>query len=137
MNPLGTMKTVLLVMIVLCLTSCRAADSDRGCRARINHIVLMKLEDPDAADDLILDCRSRLETIPTVKGSFTGRHGDFGRAAVDSDYDVGFFVSFDSKDDYMRYLAHPEHVQVVRKWKPRCEWMRIHDVVDETAEATN
>ncbi len=131
------MKILVLIMIVLFQVSCRAGGSDNGCRARINHIVLIKLEDPDAVDDLILDCRTRLETIPTVKGSFTGRHGDFGRSGVDSDYDVGFFVSFDSRDDYMEYLEHPEHVQVVKEWRPRCEWMRIHDVVDETVEATN
>lgn len=98
---------------------------------RINHVVLMKLKDPAEAGALIRECRERLATIPCVESAFTGRHGDFGRSNIDGEYDVGFFVAFDTREDYMEYVDHPEHTSLVKRWKPRFEWIRIHDVVDE------
>ena len=51
-----------------------------------------------------------------------------GRGNIDSDYDVGFYVGFDRREDYQGYLDHPDHVAVVQKWRPRWEWIRIYDV---------
>ena len=137
MNMVKTVGISVLLLILLWLTSCRAGDPKPSRTGHINHIVLMKLKDPTQATALMDDCRGRLETIPSVQGAFTGRHGDFGRSGVDGVYDVGFFVSFDTKEQYMEYLQHPDHVGLVGEWKPRFEWIRIHDIVDETTENTN
>jgi len=126
-----------LVLILLGPGACHSGDSPPRQTAHINHIVFMKLKDPSQASLLMADCRSRLESIPSVRGAFTGQHGDFGRNGVDDEYDVGFFVSFDTREQYMAYLQHPEHLGLVEEWKPRFEWIRIHDVVDETAEDSN
>ena len=126
-----------LLFILLGPAACRSQDGTPRRISRINHIVLIKLQDPGRTEALVIDCRNRLERIPTVAGAFTGRHGEFGRSGVDDDYDVGFFVSFETDADYRAYLEHPEHVAVVTEWKPEFEWIRIHDVVDETAAPSN
>jgi len=130
-------RVPVLVLILLGLGACHSSESPPRQTAHINHIVFMKLKDPGQAPALMADCRSRLETIPSVQGVFTGQHGDFGRNGVDDEYDVGFFVSFDTRAQYMDYLQHPDHVGLVKEWKPRFEWIRIHDVVDETAGNSN
>ena len=137
MNMVKTTGISVLLLILLWLTSCRTGDQKPSCTGRINHVVLMKLKDPTQAPALMDDCRGRLETIPSVQGAFTGQHGDFGRTGVDDVYDVGFFVSFDTKEQYMEYLQHPDHIGLVEEWRPRFEWIRIHDIVDETVENTN
>ncbi len=35
-------------------------------------------------------------------------------------------------EDYDRYLSHGNHQSIVHKWGSRLEWVRIHDVLDET-----
>ncbi|MEE2908740.1 MAG: Dabb family protein [Planctomycetota bacterium] len=100
--------------------------------ARINHIVFFKLKDPGDTTELIRDCDRDLADIPGVTSYYCGQHGDFGRKNVQTDYDVGFYVGFESDEAYQAYLADPNHVAIVGKWKPRWEWIRIYDVVDNT-----
>ena len=100
--------------------------------ARINHVVFFKLKAAQDVDALIQDCDRDLSSIPGVASYFCGQHGDFGRPMVDSDYDVGFYVGFDSDEAYEAYLEHPNHVDLVTKWKPRWSWIRIYDVLDDT-----
>lgn len=133
MKRYSIIGTILPIFILLGPVGCRAHDETPRRISRINHVVLIKLVDPDLIPDLESDCRSRLERIPTVTGAFTGRHGDFGRTGIDDGYDVGFFVSFDTDEAYRAYLEHPDHVEFVTEWRPKLEWIRIHDVVDETA----
>ena len=98
----------------------------------INHVVFFKLEDPKDSVELIRDCDEDLSTIPGVTSYYCGEHGEFGRQNVNSDYDVGFYVGFDSEEAYRAYLDDPAHIAVVQKWKPRWQWIQIYDVVDKT-----
>lgn len=100
--------------------------------ARINHVVFFKLRDPGQAAALIADCDRLLPTIPGVAAYYCGRHHEVGRATIDSDYDVGAFVGFDSDADYAAYVEHARHVELVTTWRPRLEWLRVYDVLDET-----
>lgn len=100
--------------------------------ALINHVVFFDLKDPADAPALIRDCDRRLATIPGVSSYFCGRHVDTGRATVDSDYDVGFYVGFESREDYAAYVEHPAHVALVNEWRPRFESIVVRDVLDET-----
>lgn len=100
--------------------------------ARINHVVLIKLQDGAGQPALQHDCDRLLPDIPGVQSYWCGQHGDFGRTGVDGDYDVALCVGFDRAEDYSAYLVHPDHLELVGTWKPRMEWIRIHDVVDET-----
>jgi len=99
--------------------------------ARLNHLVFFKLKDSAQADELIADCDRLLATIPGVVSYFAGTHLDTGRGdRVDGNYDVGFYVGFDDEQAYAAYVDHPSHIAAVNKWRPRWEWIRIHDVID-------
>ena len=128
---LGWMRKTLDILILFgllgAITGCAP---DRP--ARINHVVLFKLQEPAEAGELIADCDRELAVIPGVTSYFCGPPGDFGRDIVDSNYDVGFYVGFDTDEAYEAYLVDPRHVETVNKWKPRWEWIRIYDVMDET-----
>lgn len=100
--------------------------------ARINHVVFFKLQAGWDADELIYDCDRDLARLAGVESYYCGRHGEYGRDIVDSDYDVGFYVGFNSDEAYQAYLDDPKHLELVKKWKPRWEWIRIYDVVDDT-----
>lgn len=101
--------------------------------ARINHLAFFKLKNPADAAELIADCDAQLGTLPMVTMYYCGQHMDTGRGErVDSNFDVGFFVGFESTDDYADYVEHPNHQALVAKWQPRWEWIRVQDVLDET-----
>jgi len=100
--------------------------------APINHIVFFNLKNPADADELIADCDRLLATAPGVVSYFAGKRLDTGRANVETDFEVGFYIGFQTQADYAAFVNHPDHVAAVKKWKPRCEWIRIHDVVDDT-----
>ena len=96
----------------------------------INHVVFIKLENPGESGLLMDDCDRLLPNIPGVRGYWCGQHGEYGRATVDKDYDVGLYVGFDSEEDYATYVDHAKHVELVERWKPKFEWIRVHDVVN-------
>ena len=95
----------------------------------INHVVFFDLKDQAEADELVQDC-FRLFVIEGVSSGYVGKHYDIGRESVLRDYDVGFFVAFQTEADYHNYLTHPLHVELVESWKPRWESIRIYDVGD-------
>ncbi len=115
-----------------CGTRCCGIAAAPSRPARINHIVFFKLKDSGDTGELIADCDERLSIIPGVVSYYCGTHLDAGRSNVDGDYDVGFYVGFANEDDYRGYVNHPNHIALVEKWKPRWEWIRVHDVLDET-----
>lgn len=129
---LAAMMALVLLAGVLGGCAARPARVTEPVRpATINHFVVFKLENPDAASDLIADCDRLLTEIPGVVSYFAGRHHDAGRETVYRDYDVGMYVGFNSDDAYARYVDHPNHVQLVSKWRPRLEWLRVYDVHDD------
>ncbi|MCL4742074.1 MAG: Dabb family protein [Phycisphaerales bacterium] len=100
--------------------------------AVINHVVFFKLKDGADADRLVDDCDRRLARIPGITSYFCGKHVDTGRPTVETDYDVAFYVGFDTLKDYAAYVDHPLHVAVVAEWRSRFEWIKVYDVHDET-----
>lgn len=125
---------VVLTCAVL-LTGCASGSSDLPPRpALINHPVFFTLKNPADAEELIADCNERLARIPGIVSYYCGRHFETGRATVSDDYTVGLFVGFDSAEDYEAYVAHPEHVALVQKWRPRTYILRVHDILDESRD---
>ena len=47
------------------------------------------------------------------------------------EYDF-LLIWFASAKDYAAYLAHPNHVALVEKWKPRLTMLEVYDVIDES-----
>lgn len=127
----------LLLVIALLMSGCACktcglADGRPPRPARINHLAFFKLKNPADAGELIADCDAHLARIPGIVSYYAGTHMDVGRTNIDGNYDVGFFVGFETEEAYREYVHHPSHVMVVEKWKPRWEWIRVHDVLDET-----
>jgi len=128
----------LLAPAAACAIALAAAALPAGCAstpprpARINHVVFFTLANPADADALIRECDERLATIPGITSYYCGPPLDTGRETVLADYDVGFYVGFDSLDDYENYIEHPQHQAMVADWRPRLESLHVRDVVDET-----
>jgi hypothetical protein len=133
-------RAVMCVVVAATLSSLMIGCASNGSQrvapprpARINHIAFFKLHHPEHAAELIADCDTHLANIPGVVSYVGGTHLDTGRgAAVDGDYDVGFYVGFMTEEALANYVKHPQHVAMVEKWRPRWQWIRVIDVVDET-----
>ena len=99
--------------------------------AAIHHIVVIDLEDPADADEMLADSDAMLGAIPSVVSYFAGRHHETGRDHIFSDYDIALYVGFDSDAGYAEYVDHPLHLRFVEHWEPRVDSMRIYDVFDD------
>lgn len=77
-------------------------------------------------------CDRLLSNIPGVTSYWGGTPGEFGRSNVDSDYDVALCIGFNTDQAYAEYLVDPAHLELVSRWKPQFEWIRIHDVLSAT-----
>ncbi len=123
------MRILVFLLVVIGLIGC----AQRAPRpAKINHVVFIKLQDPSETETLIRDCDERLGRIPSVHLYSCGTHYDIGRDGINSDYDVGLYVGFNTEEEYRFYLDHPDHVGIVTDWRPKFEWIQIYDIGDET-----
>lgn len=124
--------TVLLIASTLLFVGCGDRKPNTFQRAAVNHVVMFGLHHPEDRQELIEDCDVKLSTMGGVVSYWRGEPGDFGRLTVDDDYDVCLYVGFESDDSYRQYLEHPDHVELVQKWRSRWRWIRVHDVVDKS-----
>jgi hypothetical protein len=96
------------------------------------HVVLFDLA-PDAtpadAQALADDSRRLLPGIPGVEAVWTGPKALDDRDAHVKDYDVALCVRLKSLADLRAYASHPQHQELVAKWKARATW-RIVDFYD-------
>ncbi len=122
------------VMCVI-VTALGCAGARRGTPTRpglIGHPVFFQLVDAGDAAELIGDCDALIPVIPGVVSYSCGERFESGRSGVDRDFDVGLYVGFGSAADYASYVAHPNHVLLVEKWRPRLRGLLVRDVIDET-----
>ena len=109
-----------------CSTSHHPVDT-----GRINHIVLITLNEASHSEALMADCDRMLATIPSVTAYACGPHVETGRTkAVNDQYTLGLLVSFDDMTGYMAYLEHPGHLALLEKWKPEFSELTIYDFGD-------
>ena len=111
-----------------------------GCAPKpiLQHVVLIDLKDDTGTAALVADCDRLLPQIPSVAMYWCGTPAiapEFNRPGVDAQYDVALCVGFHSADDYKAYLAHKDHLELVKAWKPHMSWIKIHDVHIETWES--
>ena len=131
MSPRKILVACVLAAL-LALPGCAAARPGPPRPARINHIVFFKLKEPAEAQELLRDCDRLLATVPGIVAGYAGTHLEPARPGSDSDYDVGFYAGFMTEEAYRAYEAHPAHAEAVAKWGPRLQWLRVHDIFDET-----
>ncbi len=114
---------------------CLSVGSLVGCSSNpagpsISHVVLISLQDQSEAEALLADCDRLLVPIPSVTTYAAGDHIDTGRGTVQSDYDVGLVIGFDSPEGYATYVDHPRHVELVETWGPKFSSIRVYDIHD-------
>ena len=100
--------------------------------APVVHVVLFDLAaDATAAEIQALadDSRRLLPGIPGVEAVWTGPKALDDREAHVKDYDVALCVRLKSLQDLKPYAAHPQHQELVAKWKGRATW-RVVDFFD-------
>ena len=136
-------KIIMLIALSMCMSGCWGAKYPSGSAtklaiedpasppAKIGHIVFVTLKDPSHADALRRDADYMLGNIPSVTTYACGSHLDTGRSTVLNDYTIAIYLGFDSESGLAEYVAHPQHVEFVEKWKPRLESLRVYDMLDE------
>ena len=67
--------------------------------------------------------------IPGVEAVWVGPKGLDDRPLHIKDYDVALCVRLKSLADLKTYAAHPQHQELVAKWKTRATW-RVADFYD-------
>ena len=124
-----------LPTMALCLSA--AAGAALAVRAQppaapVVHVVLFDLTGPDSAADertIAEDSRRLLAGIPGVESVWVGPKALDDREAHVKDYDVALSVRLHSLEDLKAYAAHPQHRELVEKWKGRATW-RVIDFYD-------
>jgi hypothetical protein len=100
--------------------------------APLVHVVLFDLAadaTPAEVQALADDSRRLLPGIPGVEAVWTGPKAVDDRDAHVKDYDVALCVRLKSLQDLKSYAAHPQHQELVAKWKGRATW-RVVDFFD-------
>lgn len=103
-----------------------------GPSAPIVHVVLFDLSAAEPAADaraLAEDSRRLLSDIPGVESVWVGPKALDDRDAHVKDYDVALCVRLRSLADLKAYGPHPQHRELVEKWKSRATW-RVIDFYD-------
>ncbi len=121
-------RNCVLVGLVGLVTGCSNVapwDSGPFC-----HVVIVKLKGnatPAQKADLLRDVRDLLAPIPTVKGVWAGQPAPTSNLPfVDTNYDVGFCITFGDLKGLIYYNDHPRHVEFVSKYKDSVD-VRVFD----------
>ena len=127
------MKLQLPAVVALCclvLSGCSSIQNRASRPALIGHIVFVELNDFAHYPEILADSDSLLATIPSVSKYAAGSHVDTGRATVSDDYDLAIYLGFESVEALAEYVDHDQHIEYVRKWKPKLKSLRIYDMLD-------
>jgi hypothetical protein len=126
-----------LPTVALCLSA--AAGAALAVRAQssapagpIVHVVLFDMTEPDPSADaraIADDSRRLLATIPGVESVWVGPKALDDRDVHVKDYDVALCVRLRSLDDLKSYGPHPQHRELIERWKGRATW-RVIDFYD-------
>jgi hypothetical protein len=114
----------------LMLSACAAsggANSVKISSAHVQHVVFVTLANPSDAAAMKADSDAVFPKIPGVLNYACGPHIDVGRKNVRQDYTLGVLVEFANVDAYRAFQANPEHVALIKKWKPKWSKSEMFD----------
>ena len=129
-------RCLLFVVASLALTSCSTSTCPFAPASpkhgKIEHIVLAWLKQPGNAGDrakLIAAAKSLKAQIKEVQSLDVGLAVPSDRPVVDSSFDVGLVMSFNSKADLDSYGKNPAHVKALTEvLKPLTKRMQVYDI---------
>jgi len=104
---------------------CQAPSSKRD--TRMQHLVLVQLDDPALAPQMIADMQQAFAQIPQVQSWSAGTRIDTGRTGVPTWYTLGTLTQFESPEAFKIYFEHPLHKELVQKWKAHWKRSEIYD----------
>ena len=114
----------------LMLSACAAsggANSVKISSTHVQHVVFVTLANPSDAAAMKADSDAVFPKIPGVLNYACGPHIDVGRKNVRQDYTLGVLVEFATVDAYRAFQANPEHVALIKKWKPKWSKSEMFD----------
>jgi hypothetical protein len=122
-----------LSLLALCLlTSCETIPS-RAESPEVTHVVLVWLKNPgDAAvRQKLIETAETFESIPGVLDVDAGVVLPSKRAQVDSTYDVGVVIRFESEEALRAYESHPTHTKAVQEvLVPSMKKFKVYDIIE-------
>ena len=128
----STLTYIILGVMMIFAGACAGPQAARAHQANLNHVVLISLQDDADSGELVQDCDTLLLPIPEVRSYWAGTPLKIGRGnAIDGTYSVGLCIGFDDIADYRAYLANPDHIALVEKWKTRWTTIRLFDVISD------
>ena len=125
-------KMILFIFAIATISGCSSQPTRAPRPALIGHIVFIELNEQSDYDAILADSDALLSTIPSVSAYAAGQHIDTGRSTIINDYDLAIYLGFESIDDLNAYVAHDQHVEYVKKWKPMLNSLRVYDMYDPT-----
>jgi hypothetical protein len=124
------MKHLFVVLALALVTGCASTETRAPRTALIGHIVFVELQNEADYDEILADSDDLLATIPSVRTYAAGRHIDTGRDTIINDYDLAIYLGFESVEGLDAYVKHEQHIEYVKKWKPRLSALRVYDMHD-------
>ena len=122
----GFLMCAFALMLSTCVAS-GGANSVKISSAHVQHVVFVTLANPSDAAAMKADSDAVLPKIPGVLNYACGPHIDVGRKNIRQDYTLGILVELSSVEAYRAYQANPEHVALIKKWKPKWSKSEMFD----------
>ena len=116
-----------LLLVPLLFSSCRGlgAAPPEG----VAHVVLFELQDPERTGELVSALEDLVAVTPGVVDARVGPRADVNvrEGLTDVDFDVLFWIHFDSPMAYDAYEISPPHVELVERFTPLLSGVRVFD----------
>ena len=107
-----------LIVISLLGLTCGCVSMQQQARpGDVEHVVIIWLKEPGNADarQQLIERSYEFRNIPGIKSVVAGPMVPSERKTVDSTYDVGVVMTFESEQAMRAYDQHPIHQQAVRE----------------------
>ncbi|MBK7405075.1 MAG: Dabb family protein [Phycisphaerales bacterium] len=95
--------------------------------AAIQHLVLIKLDDPARVPEVIADTEATLAHIPGIATLSSATPLPPTSPNALDDYDVCSQIAVDHEAAYTAYTEHPDHKALVARWRAHFVSFRIVD----------
>src|SRR5438477_5685666 len=132
------MKRLSVFVAIVLLTGCTNVQRQHESQPYV-HVVILWLKNPGNLEDrqkLIETSRSFVGKIPGLVRVSAGPVLPSTRPVVDSSYDVGLVMLFDSEESLRKYPSYPVHQRALKEViGPLVDHYRVYDFPDtKTAE---
>ncbi len=130
------MQRLSILVVFLLISGCTTTPTSDQDETYV-HFVAMWLKNPANEQDrqkIIDTTQSFVGKIPGLVSVSAGRMKPSTRPVVDSTYDIGLVMTFDSEQALNAYPSHPIHQQAVKEViTPLVDHFKVYDFVTDKA----